>query len=270
MFDWSKRKANSWVHLPGTRGPLNVDENRTGGSGNGTYAASYWAGYANRSGYYSRDMAHQLSGAGVLALHAENKSMLRSFAASATPEHKYYPAWAFNFDTSTYLSIGYKSPTNFVREVPATFELVQKSEEAYRWSGDRAYLDDPALWNFSRRATDEFVTLHDGLKDNGAIEVAEGSTGSRLPSGMDWLRIDDLRVGDSAFALRHDGATKSTLTHTSGASPYTWEARFPGTHATLTVDGVPQPARTKVVDGVTYTYATPTVAPGRTITVQAG
>ncbi|MCP3753705.1 hypothetical protein [Streptomyces sp. TBY4] len=473
MFDWSKRKANSWVHLPGTKGPLNVDENRTGGSGKGTYAASYWAGYANRSGYYSRDMAHQLAGAGVLALHAENRSMLRSFAASATSRHKYYPAWAFNFDTSTYLSIDYKGPTNFVREVPATFELVEKSEEAYRWSGDRAYLDDPTLWDFYSRATDEFVTLHDALKDNGAVEVAEGtgqgifqgtasyneqsgeplaeagdaigsqyraylavaslarakgeaaladrygakarelkeyfnstwsgtgsgadmvrgyttdgraltgwgkenswfmpmkqiiepgprreayldyvdqqasgpgrptniealtylpdtffrnnrndtgwkwmkdvydhkdvqhvntkqgtngdypevsftllgqtvegllgvtpdapartlSTGSRLPSGMDWLRIDDLRIGDSAFALRHDGASKSTLTHTSGSAPYTWEARFPGTHATLTVDGVPQPGRTKVVDGVTYTYATPTVDPGRTVTVRTG
>ncbi|MFE4635558.1 hypothetical protein ACFRJ1_19590 [Streptomyces sp. NPDC056773] len=71
------------------------------------------------------------------------------------------------------------------------------------------------------------------------------STGSRLPSGMVWLRIDDLRIGDSAFALRHDGASKSTLT----------------------VDGVPQSGRIKVVNGVTYTYATPTVEPGRTVTV---
>ncbi|MFG2999886.1 hypothetical protein [Streptomyces sp. NPDC048340] len=473
MFDWSKRKANSWVHLPGTRGPLNVDERNTGGSGTGTYGASYWAGYANRSGYYSRDMAHQLAGAGVLGLHAENKAMLRSFAASATAAHKYYPAWALNFDTRTYLSIDYKSPTNFVREVPATFELVQKSEEAYRWSGDRSYLDDPALWDFYRHATDEFVTLHDGLKDNGAVKVAEGtgqgifqgtasyneqsdeplaeagdaigsqyqayaamaslargkgdcaladryeakardlkayfnstwsgtgsgadmvrgyttdgraltgwgkenswfmpmkqivepgprreayldyidqqasgpdrpdniealtylpdtffrnnrndtawkwmkdvydrkdiqhvnttqgtngdypevsftlvgqtveglmgvvpnapartlSTQSRLPSGMDWLRIDDLRVGQSTFSLRHDGATKSSLTHGSGTAPYTWEARFPGSYATVTVDGVARPARTKVVDGVTYTYVTPVVAPGRTVTVQVG
>ncbi|MFD9306226.1 hypothetical protein ACFWCB_26830 [Streptomyces sp. NPDC060048] len=473
MFDWSKRKANSWVHLPGTQGPLNVDEGRTAGSGTGTYAASYWAGYANRSGYYSRDMAHQLAGAGVLGLHAENKAMLRSFAASATPAHKYYPAWAFNFDAKTYLSIDYKSPTNFVREVPATFELVQKSEEAYRWSGDRSYIDDPALWDFYRRATDEFVTLHDGLKDNGAVKVAEGtgkgifqgtasyneqsseplaeagdaigsqyqayvamaslarskgdcvladrfeakardlkayfnstwsgtgsganmvrgyttggraltgwgkenswfmpmkqivepgarreayldyidqqasgsgrptniealtylpdtffrnnrndtawkwmkdvydhkdiqhvntkqgtngdypevsftllgqtveglmgvgpnapartlSTQSRLPSGMDWLGIDDLRIGDSAFSLRHDGATKSSLTHSSGSSPYTWEARFAGTYATVTVDGVARPGVTKVIDGVTYTYVTQVVSPGRTVTVQAG
>ncbi|MFJ3928443.1 hypothetical protein [Streptomyces sp. NPDC090022] len=471
MFDWAKRKANSWVHLPQTVGPLNVDEWNTGGTGTGTYGASYWAGYANRSGYYSRDMAHQLAGAGVLGLHAENKAMLRSFAASATAEHKYYPAWALNFDTRTYLSIDYRSPTNFVREVPATFELVQKAEEAYRWSGDRSYLRDRVLWDFYRHATEEFVTLHDGLKDNGAVKVAEGTGGgifqgtasynelsgeplaeagdaigsqyqaylamaslarakgshglagrfdakardlkayfnstwsgsgsgadmvrgyttdgrpltgwgkenswfmpmkqimepgprreayldyideqasgagrpaniealtylpdtffrnnrndtawkwmktvydrkdiqhvntkqgtngdypevsftllgqtveglmgvvpdaperslttqSRLPSGMDWLRIDDLRIGDSSFSLRHDGATKSTLTHTSGRSSHTWEARFPGTHATVTVDGVARPARTKVVDGVTYTYVTPVVAPGRTVTVE--
>ncbi|MFI8106074.1 hypothetical protein [Streptomyces sp. NPDC086023] len=473
MFDWAKRKANSWVHLPGTRGPLNVDERQPGGDGTGTYAPSYWAGYANRSGFYSRDMAHQLAGAGVLGLHAENKAMLTAFAGSATKQHKYYPVWAFNFDDSTYLSIDYRNPSTFVREVPAPFELVQKAEEAYRWSGDRAYLDDPRLWDFYRHATGEFVDLHDGLKDNGAVKVAEGTGGgifqgtasyneqsgeplaeagdgigsqyqayramaalarakgdcvlasrydrkagelktyyntvwsgpgsgadmvrgyttdgraltgwgkenswfmpmkrivdpgprreayldyideqasgtdrptniealtylpdtffannrndtawkwmkhvydrkdvqhvntrqgtngdypevsftllgqtveglmgvtpdaprhalttqSRLPSGMDWLALDGLAVGDSRFSLRHDGATASALTHVSGGAAYTWEARFPGRHATVTVDGVARPARTKVVDGATYTYATVTVAPGRTVTARVG
>ncbi|MEV0531883.1 hypothetical protein [Kitasatospora sp. NPDC050463] len=471
MFDWAKRKANSWVQLPGTQGPLNVDEWNTAGTGTGTYGASYWAGYANRSGYYSRDFAHQLAGAGVLGLSGANKAMLRSFAASATAEHAYYPVWALNFDTTSYLSIDYRSPTSFVREVPATFELVQKAAEAYRWSGDRAYVDDPALWDFYRHATGEFVDLHNGARDNGAVKVAEGTgkgifqgtasyneqsgeplaeagdaigsqyqaylamaelargkgdrdlaatydrkardlkayfnstwsgtgsgadmvrgyttdgraltgwgkenswfmpmkqilapgarldayldyidqqasgedapsniealtylpdtfftnnrsdtawkwmnhvydqkdvqhvnakqgtngdypevsftllgqtvegllgvepdapsraltTQSRLPAGMDWLKIDDLRIGAGTFSLRHDGTTKSTLANTSGSGAYTWEARFPGAHATITVNGVPCKARTKVVDGVTYTYATPTVAPGRTVTVQ--
>ncbi|WP_405800898.1 hypothetical protein [Streptomyces sp. NBC_01506] len=471
MFDWSKRKANSWVHLPGTEGPLNVDENNLPGTGSGVYAPSYWAGYANRSGYYSRDMAHQLAGASVLGLDAENKAMLRSYAASATAEHKYYPVWALNFDATTYLSIDYKSPDNFVREVPATFELVQKAEEAYRWSGDRAYVDDPALWNFYRHATNEFVELHDGLKDNGSVKVAEGTgkgifegaasyneqsdeplaeagdaigsqyqaylamaslargkgdralaaaydkkakalkeyfnstwsgdgsgadmvrgyttdgapltgwgkenswfmpmkqiiepgarneayldyideqasgagkpgnieaisylpdtffrnnrqdtawkwmtyvydqkdiqhvnakqgtngdypeisftllgqtveglmgvtpnapqraltTGSRLPSGMDWLKIDDLAVGDNTFSLRHDGAKKSTLTNSSGRSAYSWEARFPGRYSTVKVNGQTRKARTKVVDGVTYTYASVSVGRGRTVTVE--
>ncbi|MFI6645514.1 hypothetical protein [Streptomyces sp. NPDC050504] len=471
MFAWASGKANSWVHLPGTTGPLNADERQTGGTGTGVYAPSYWAGYANRSGYYSRDMAHQLAGAGTLGLHAENKAMLRAFAESATAEHAYYPVWALNFDNRTYLSIDYRNPNLFVREVPAVFELVQKAEEAYRWSGDRSYLDDPALWDFYRHATDEFVALHDGKKDNGRVKVAEGTGGgifqgvasynelsdeplaeagdaigsqyqayramaslarakgehataarferrardlkkyfnttwsgggsgadmvrgyttdgraltgwgkenswfmplkqliepgarreayldfidaqaegperpeniealtylpdtfftnnrpdtawkwmrhvysqkdvqhvntrqgtngdypevsftlvgqtvqglmgvapdapartlttqSRLPSGTDWLRVDDLRVGDSTFALRHDAKRRSTLTHTSGTAPYTWEARFPGAHKTATVDGLPRPARTETIDGVTYTVVRTKVKPGRTVTVE--
>lgn len=471
MFDWAKGKANSWVHLPGTQGPLDADERQTGGTGTGVYAPSYWAGYANRSGYYSRDMAHQLSGAGVLGLHTENKEMLRSFAASATAEHAYYPVWALNFDNRSYLSIDYRGPSLFVREVPAPFELVQKAEEAYRWSGDPAYLDDPALWEFYRHATEEFVSLHDGKKDNGRVSVAEGTgkgifqgvasyneqsdeplaeygdaigsqyqayramaslarakgehqlaarferrarelktyfnttwsgtgsgadmvrgyttdgraltgwgkenswfmpmkqivapgdrreayldyideqaegdgrpdniealtylpdtfltnnradtawkwmrhiyaqkdvqhvnsrqgtngdypevsftlvgqtvqglmgvtpdapartlaTQSRLPSGMEWLSIEDLRVGDSAFTLRHETDRRSTLTHTSGSAPYTWVARFPGAHAAVAVDGVVREARTEVVDGATYTVVRTRVAPGRTVTVE--
>ncbi|MEU5432064.1 hypothetical protein AB0G73_01665 [Streptomyces sp. NPDC020719] len=472
LFDWAERKANSWVQLPGTQGPLNVDERNPGGTGSGVYAPSYWAGYAHRSGYYARDTAHQLAGAEVLGLRAENKTMLRSFAASATAEHAYYPVWAMNFDARTYLSIDYHGPDSFVREVPAPFELVQKAEEAYRWSGDRAYLTDPVLWDFYRHVTDEFVTLHDGQKDNGRVRVAEGTgkgifqgtasydevsgeplaeagdaigsqyqayramaalarakgdrvlaarferrsrdlkayfnstwsgggsgadmvrgyttdgraltgwgkenswfmplkhiidpgdrlaayldfvdeqaggagrpdniealtylpdvffagdrpdtawkwmryvydhkdlphvnsrqgangdypevsftlvgqtvqglmgltpdapdhtltTRSQLPSTMGWLKLENLHIGDSTFALRHDGARTSTLTHTSGSSPYTWEARFPGAHRTLLVDGVRQPARTKVVDGTTYTYIRTRVSPGQTVTIEA-
>lgn len=471
MFDWAKRKANSWVQLPGTQGPLNVDERNTGGTGSGVYAPSYWAGYANRSGYYARDTAHQLAGAEVLGLHTENKTMLRSFAASATAEHAYYPVWAMNFDARTYLSIDYHGPDSFVREVPAPFELVQKAEEAYRWSGDRTYLTDPVLWDFYRHVTDEFVTLHDGRKDNGRVRIAEGTgkgifqgtasydevsgeplaeagdaigsqyqayramaalarakgdnalagrferrsrdlkayfnstwsgggsgadmvrgyttdgraltgwgkenswfmplkhiidsgsrlaayldfideqaggagqpdniealtylpdvffagdrpdtawkwmryvydhrdlphvnsrqgtngdypevsftlidqtvqglmgltpdapdhtltTQSQLPASMGWLKLDDLRIGQSAFALRHDGVRRSTLTHTSGSTPYTWEARFPGIHRALLVNGVRQPARTKVVDGTTYTYTRTRVSPGQTVTIE--
>ncbi|MGW4690117.1 hypothetical protein ACWEPM_35275 [Streptomyces sp. NPDC004244] len=40
------------------------------------------------------------------------------------------------------------------------------------------------------------------------------TTLSRLPSGMDWVKIDDLRVGRSGFSLRHDGARRSVLTNT--------------------------------------------------------
>lgn len=172
MFDWAADKARSWVHQAGVTGPLNVDERQPAGTGEAPYAGTYWAGYAHRSGYYSRDFAHQLAGAHILGLAAENRTMLRSFAATATAEHKFYPVWALNFDAATNLSIDYRSPTNFVREVPATFELVEKADQAFRWTGDRSYVEDPLLWDYYRHAVGEFVTLHDNAAPNG---VAEGT-----------------------------------------------------------------------------------------------
>ncbi|MFI6602393.1 hypothetical protein ACIBHX_39595 [Nonomuraea sp. NPDC050536] len=180
LFDWAKAKAGSWVHQDGAVGPINISENPPVNPGEAPYTPTYWAGYAHRTAYYSRDFAHQLAGAHLLGFDEENRNMLRSFAASATQEHKYYPVWAINFDAKTWHTIDYKSPTNFVREVPATFELVEKSDEAFRWTGDRTYVDDPAFWDYYTHATGDFISLHDGAKPNG---VAEG-TGKGIFQGV--------------------------------------------------------------------------------------
>ncbi|MDF2710641.1 MAG: hypothetical protein K0R62_6293 [Nonomuraea muscovyensis] len=201
MFAWSRDKARSWVHQAGVPGPLNVDERRPGGTGEGTYTATYWAGYAHRTGYYSRDFAHQLAGAHILGLQRENKAMLRSFAASATAEHKFYPVWALNFDAKTYLDIDYRSPTNFVREVPATFELVEKANQAFRWTGDRAYLDEPAFWDYYRHATEEFVDLHDGLLPNGPVKVAEGTGKGIFAGSASYNEVSDEPLAEAGDAI---------------------------------------------------------------------
>jgi hypothetical protein len=469
LFDWAKVKANSWVHRPGVRGPINVDERTPSGTGEATYASTYWAGYAHRTGYYGRDFAHQAAGAHLIGLDEENKTTLRSFAASATEEHKYYPVWAINFDAATYLAIDYRSPTSFVREVPTPFELVEKANAAYRWTGEADYLRDPALWSFYRRTTDDFITLHDAIKPNRVAEgtgrgifqgaasyneqssvplaeagdaigsqyqaframaalardrhdsdlarrfsdladslkryfneewsrtadsdmlvraydtsgrpltgwgkenswfmpmkrivdagprnaayldfidaqatdpataprnieaisylpdtffandraetawkwmqhvydrretrhvntrqgpngdypeipftllsqTVEGLMGvkpdapnariatlSRLPSEIGWLEVADVPFCASAVTVRHDGTTRSTLTNQARDRSLVWEARFQGTHAQATVNGVPAPARAEEIDGVTYTVVERPVPPGRHVTVE--
>lgn len=180
MFAWAKAKAAGWVHQEGIVGPINIGADPPVNLGEAPYTPTYWAGYAHRTAYYSRDFAHQLAGAHLLGFDAENKNMLRSFAESATEEHKFYPVWAINFDARTWHTIDYRSPTNFVREVPATFELVEKANQAFRWTGDRAYVDDPVFWDYYRHATDDFVALHDGTKPN---QVAEG-TGKGIFQGV--------------------------------------------------------------------------------------
>jgi hypothetical protein len=178
MFAWAKGKAVTWVIRDGSTGRINVDERNPNGTGSATYRASYWAGYRFRSAYYSRDLAHQLVGGHLLGLERENKNMLRSFAASATPARKYYPVWAINFDTRTPLSIDYRSDTRFVREVPAVFEILEKSDTAYRWTGDRDYVADDTFWRYYLNAVTGFVDNHNSRIPNGTVKVAEGVSGS--------------------------------------------------------------------------------------------
>ncbi|MEU3572228.1 RICIN domain-containing protein [Kitasatospora sp. NPDC036755] len=469
LFDWAKTKANSWVQQAGSTGVLDQDENHPGGTGTTTYDATYWAGYPFRSGFYSRDFAHQLVGAHLLGLDAENKTMLRGFAASATEVNKLYPVWALDFDARSPLAIDYRGPDRFVRELPAPFELVQQAGEAYRWTGDRDYAEDPGLGRYVRNTLGPFITARPGPVDNGGVpipqatsrsifagtasyaenatrtyaeagdavgsqyqaylaaavladargdaasaagyrtaadrlhtyvnstwsvdgsqpgEIVHGydtagkpvtgwgyeasvlmpvkrlldpgprldgqlaaidaadsgpersanleaytylpdaffaghdpttawkwmrhvyeSTGEphtsgamlngdypevpftllsqtvqgllgvtpdaaghalattpRLPASMGWLQVAGIPVGGGTVTVRHDGARRSTVTNT-GTEPISWEARFPGAHAALTVDGEPREARTATVDGTTHTLTTVTLAPGRSATV---
>ncbi|MEU1285034.1 RICIN domain-containing protein [Kitasatospora sp. NPDC005856] len=468
LFDWAKTKANSWVQQPGATGVLDQDENHPAGTGTTTYDASYWAGYPFRSAFYSRDFAHQLVGAHLLGLDAENKTMLRGFAASATEVNRLYPVWALNFDARSYAAIDYRSPDRFVRELPAPFELVQQAGEAFRWTGDRDYADDPGLGRYVRNTLGPFIAARPGPVDNGGVpipqatsrsifagtasyaenatrtyaeagdavgaqyqaylaaaalagargdaasaadyrkaadrlrtyvnstwsvdgsqpgEVVHGydttgkaiagwgyeasvlmpvkqlldpgprrdghlaaidaadsgpersanleaytylpdaffanhdgttawkwmrhiyestgephvsgamlngdypevpftllsqtvqgllgvtpdaaghtlTTASQLPTSMGWLQVAGIPVGGGTVTVRHDGAQRSTVTNT-GTEPLTWEARFPGQHARVTVDGTQREARTTTVDGVTYTRTTVTLAPGRSAT----
>lgn len=169
-FEWAKKKALSYV-VTGKSGPVNVHQPNQKDVKEATYIPSYWAGYPLRTAFYSRDYCHQLSGAHLLGLTEENYTMMKAFAASADAAKKWYPLWAINFDGSPY-ELDYRSDTDFVREVPATFELVEKAYKLYCWTGDRQYLEDDVLWNYYTKAVTDFVALHDTKFPNG---VAEGT-----------------------------------------------------------------------------------------------
>ncbi|MEU8516551.1 hypothetical protein AB0C76_33950 [Kitasatospora sp. NPDC048722] len=176
LFDWAKTKANSWVQQAGAPGVLDLDENHPDGTGTAAYDTTYWAGYPFRSDFYSRDFAHQLVGAHLLGLDAQNKTMLRAFAASATDANGLDPVWSVNFDAKTPGSIDYRSPSSFVRELPAPFELVEKTGEAYRWTGDRDYVDDPVLTRYIRTTLGPYITRHPGPVDNGGVPIPQAAS----------------------------------------------------------------------------------------------
>lgn len=169
-FNWAKPKAKSYVRT-GKQGLINRDETFRNSPEIKEYMPSYWAGYAHRYAFYSRDMAHQMAGAHLLGLDRENFSMLKAFAGTANETHKWYPAWALNFDGSIF-KLDYRNANSFVREVPAVFELVEKAYDMYLWTGDKNYLTDATLWTYYDKAMTDFITLHDGQIKNG---VAEGT-----------------------------------------------------------------------------------------------
>ena len=169
-FNWAKEKAKSFVQT-GKTGPINISERKTASSDSAKYIPSYWAGYPLRTAFYSRDFCHQLAGAHLMGLQNENYQMLKAFAASAKQQQKWYPLWAINFDASPY-ELDFRNHDNFVREVPAVFELVEKTWQLYKWTGDERYLFNDTIWNFCKKAVTEFIELHDLQFKNG---VAEGT-----------------------------------------------------------------------------------------------
>lgn len=169
-FTWAVPKALNYVQT-GKRGLINKDERGTPTSIN-DYIPSYWAGYAHRYAFYARDMAHQTAGAHLIGLDEENLTMFRAFASTSNEARKWYTLWALNFDGSPFL-LDYRGDNNFVREIPAVFELVEKAYQQYLWTGNDAYINDPVLWNFYTKAVTDFIELHDGKKPNGVAEGAE-------------------------------------------------------------------------------------------------
>ena len=169
MFGWAQRTAAESVVDDGAVGPLDVPEADAGPHRQATYRASYRAGDTHRSGYYLRDFAHQAVGAQLLGWQHHNAGMLNALLKTATAEHGGWPVWALNFDGENPLAIDYRSPQEFVREVPAIFEMVEPAHVLFRWTGDPALLEHRGFW---RNTLGSFVAAHDTHRPNG---VAEGS-----------------------------------------------------------------------------------------------
>lgn len=171
-FNWAANKMDQYVMTDKT-GPVNVSENNQVGTGDKKYIPSYWAGYYDRTAFYTRDFVHQATGAQIAGLSNENYSMFEAFAKECTEERKWYTVWALNFDGSVY-ALDYNNENSFVREVPAQFELVEKAYKQYLWSGDKRYIENEDLWNFYTNVMTKYVDSHDENKNGVAQEVGTG------------------------------------------------------------------------------------------------
>lgn len=174
-FEWAVNKTKKFVVTGTKNGAVNKGEgNKWYGPNRQTidaptepwaqpkdYKPAFWAGYFDRTAYYIRDFAHQASGAYLVGLEKELFNMFYTFVSNATEETGWFAPWAFNFDNSVYYmdTPNYKE---FVREITAQFELVEKAYQLYLWSGDKRYVEDDVIFNFIEKTMTVFIDNLDG------------------------------------------------------------------------------------------------------------
>ena len=182
-FNWAANKTQQFV-MTGQSGPITAPSSYNHGyedTSNVAYIPSYWAGYYNRTAFYARDFAHQAIGAQIVGLDLENISMFKAYAATCTETGGWWTQWALNFDGLTPYVADWWSETNFLHELPAQFELVEKAYQQYLWTGDMEYITSDVLWDMYTHIMVDFVEAHDS-NGNGVAEAIdiEGITSSVL------------------------------------------------------------------------------------------
>ena len=201
-FNWAVNKALSF-RMTGKKVEANKGENgpTIGYKSSIDCIPSYWAGYTNRTAFYSRDFSRQSLAAHLLGMDEENFSMFEAFAKHCTVDKNWYTWWALNFDGTVYTLDapnppgesyyeGYPSDfenlkgEHFVREIPANFNLIYNSYKCYLWTGDNRYITNSHLKKMREKSMNDFILLHD-------------SDGNGIPEGK-----GDIWVGSSTYNER--------------------------------------------------------------------
>ena len=169
-FNWAVTQMQTDV-ITGQSGMIN---DRYSPEGPVDYLPGYQATYAHESAFCVRDFSHQSVAAAITGLWEENLSMFTTIANNMLESRGYWSPFGFNFDGSPCTSSFY-SEENFLRELPADFEPIEKAYESYLWSGDESYINDQVLLDWYETKLTTFVELHDS-NGNGVCEsTGEGA-----------------------------------------------------------------------------------------------
>ncbi|HEX4319307.1 MAG TPA: hypothetical protein VHZ52_00285 [Acidobacteriaceae bacterium] len=143
-FDWAKAQALRYAH---------------GGSSNGgvdPVGPWYEAALPGRDAFCMRDVAHQTTGAAALGLDAQNRNMLRRFAAAVAPGRDWAGYW--EIDKQGHASdADYVSDADFWYNLPANFDVLDGIVRMWRWTGDESYLNDASMQRFFQATATDYV-----------------------------------------------------------------------------------------------------------------
>jgi len=120
----------------------------------------YEAALPGRQAFCMRDVSHQSMGAHALGLGRYTWNMLGKFAENISEAKDWCSLWEINRENLP-APVDYRNDADFWYNLPANFDLLDACFRMYTWSGDRAYLTDPAFLNFYKRTVHDYVERWD-------------------------------------------------------------------------------------------------------------
>jgi hypothetical protein len=115
----------------------------------------YEAALPGREAFCIRDVAHQAMGAHALGLAPHTLNMLRRFAENISESKDWCSYWEIDRYNRP-APADYKSDTEFWYCLPANYDVLDACSRMYLWTGDLAYIDNPAFLNFYQRTVNDF------------------------------------------------------------------------------------------------------------------
>jgi hypothetical protein len=162
---------------------------------------------------------------------------------------------------SNYLASGKKYNLESFTYLPESFYKYGKNERGWHWL---KFIMD-SHYNYPEVSMTAIGFVATGMMgvDPDAPRHAVATLG-RLTPEVTWVQLDGIPMGSHKVCVKHENNNRTTtLIHRSGSQDLLWEASFPGSHASLQIDGVTTAATQKTINGVSVSYVAITMAVGQ-------
>jgi hypothetical protein len=178
-FTWAKKTALSYV--------------KTGKDNNIT---CYEAALPGRNAFCIRDIEHMALGAHFLGLDKENLNMMKAFAATATPEFEYVPAWHIDFKGKIW---------ERGHQVPTVFDAIWASYKQYLWTSDSEWINNTTLSDFYKNTVTNYISKHDKHIPNNGIADAPGEDGWSNTATYNETSQDKFKEAGDGIGMQYQG-----------------------------------------------------------------
>ena len=207
-FEWAKKQAMAYVNR-----------------GNDPVGHWYEAALPGRSAFCMRDVSHQLVGAQMLGLADINKNLLTKFVSAVAESRDWCGYWEID-KWNRPAPVDYKNDQDFWYNLPANFDILDACLRAYEWTGDTAYLNDPAFIRYYEATLNDYVKRWDPDGDGLMEGTKAGPTRRGLSSyneekfgkvGVDLLAGQYVGYRDYAAMLKLRGLKGQAADYTGRA-----------------------------------------------------